>query len=147
MCNINANLWTPAENVPSHISESAPCCPGRPLLPRLHWGTWLSPPLSSCTHLWQSERGTSCFSKTPQPSSAAGTQRTTHSHPFWSPPSSGGGGVSSSHSIWQSNYVLEFSRCWVNPLLTMVGKQQTHELSAWFSAFLCLSTPHHTPTH
>lgn len=32
------------------------CFPGRPLPPLLHWCTWLSPLLSSCTHLWQSGR-------------------------------------------------------------------------------------------
>lgn len=32
------------------------CCPSRPLLPHRRWGTWLSPLLSSCTHLWRRER-------------------------------------------------------------------------------------------
>lgn len=58
----------------------APCCLSHPLLPHLRWGTWFSPLLSSCTHLWERER-----SATPVNARRAAhlTQRTTCSRPRW----------------------------------------------------------------
>lgn len=58
----------------------APCCPSRPLLPRQRWGTWLSPLLSSCTHLWRSERGAHLLVHEQQRASL----RSTCSRPLWS---------------------------------------------------------------
>lgn len=56
------------------------CCPSHPLLPHRRWGTWLSPLLSSCTHLWQRERST------PPVNARRGAripQRWTPSRPHW----------------------------------------------------------------
>lgn len=108
------------------------CCPGHPRLPLLHWCTWPSPLLSSCTHLWQSGRKRGAHLLLIHNSRGWPTHsRPDQSHPL--------GYSFSQLSTWQSNYVLEFSRSRLNPLVTMVGKLQTHELSAWFSSFLCLS--------
>lgn len=92
---------------------------------------------------WETERSTSPLINTRQRTPAAGSQRTTHSPPLWWAQSSGL--IVVTVQPWQSNYVLEFSRYRLNPLVTMVGKRRTHELLAWFSSLLSIFSLTHAP--